>query len=378
MIVSLALVIALLQAGPASPPSGRPTIVTTLSQSGADALIAELERIAPGRYSVAFAEGLPDLSRLARDPEGSVVAFYGVAAAQLEELRVLDGVPNFVRLESDRFEPSPIDPEDRGYAVLFADCVVLAIDRARAEHDLGRRIDTILPTSLAALAAGKFEGAFFASAPDLGNAAGAWIGRVAFSEPSETESLLVAFGANLVDRETPHDFAALERTRAEGPPTFALVAESSLRRGRPEDSLEGLRVFGSSLAIVRGFARLPGSEETAAHLASLLEADSVRRVAAAERVVPLRGSETELSDTDLSVRRAIEMEGPRIGLEIGKIREWVPRYRTELRERLGKRRQRFEDVYDVVFLAALALAGGWLLLRRKPADDLPRRGRADR
>lgn len=373
------LSLALAGTGPAQPAPAAPPqrILTTLSPAGTAALRAELERIAGGRYRVEPAEDFDDLARAVRSQGGDVAALYGVAVAQLEELRALDGSPEFVRFPAETAEPSPIDAGDGAYLALFADCVVLAIDRVRAERDLGRAVGTILPGSLADLAAGKFEGAFFATAPDLDSAMGAWIGRLAVAEPGKIEERLVALGANLSGRETPHDSAAIERLRAEGPPAFAVVTESAMRRLPPGDPLEGLRVFGSSLAVIRGVARLSASEELLADLGALLAPDALARVAAAERVAVLRGAAPAGIDADDSVRRAIEMEGPRVGFEIGKIREWVPRYRGELRERLGKRRQVFEDVYDVAFLLALAVAGGWLLLRRKPADDPPRRGRAD-
>jgi len=367
-----ALVFSLVLTSTPQPPAAKQTIVTTLSAAGSAALALEVESIAPSRFEVKTATDYGAVLRYVADPSINVVLLYGLSLAELLQVQSDSAEVRFSKIDVVLPDPSALDAEDRTYGVLFADAVVLAIDRARTENDLGRNVDTVLPTSLSAFASGRFEGAFFAATPTLSNAAGAIVGRLAFEAGADAEDALSKFGVNLAGRETPHDGAALERTTGEGPPTFALVTESSVRKLGAATRLEAIRAFGSSLAVVRGLAWIEGRGGDSG-LIRLLEAGAVTRVADAERLVPLRGPEDGHLDASLSVRRALEMEGPRIALETTRVRDWVPRYSRELRDRLGKKRQRFEDVYDVVFLSALAVAGGWLLLRRKPADDAPRR-----
>lgn len=367
-----ALVFASLFASTPQAPAAKQTVVTTLSAAGAAALALELEAIAPSRFEVKTATEYAAVLRFVADPSVNVVLLYGLSLAELQQVQSDSLEIRYSKIDVVLPDASTLDAEDRTYGVLFADAVVLAIDRARTENDLGRGVDTVLPTSLSAIASGRFEGAFFASTPTLSNAAGAIVGRLAFEAGKNAEDALSKFGVNLAGRETQNDGAALDRTTGEGPPTFALVTESAVRKLGAATRLEGLRVFGSSLAVVRGLAWIEGRGADST-LIRLLEAGAVARVADAERLVPMRGPESGQLDANLSVRRALEMEGPRIALETTRVRDWVPRYSRDLRDRLGKKRQRFEDVYDVVLLCALAIAGGWLLLRRKPADDAPRR-----
>jgi hypothetical protein len=367
----IALLLTLLaQIAPVPPTGAKATILTRLTADGRAALAAEVEAVAPAQFDIAAAPEFAALKAAIADPSRRVALLYGVSLAELEELRGAAATRLFTPLRDA--PPSPFDPVDREYAHLFADPVVLAIDRARVLADLGRDVETVLPNRPAALCGGKFEATFFASEVRLHSASGAFVGHLAFAERGAVESLLAGLGANLASRTAPTDAAALERTLAEGAPAFALVTESSVLRLPADTVLAPIRAFGNSLAVHYGAAVLASHPSAEAVLSSLLAAPVVARIAAAERLVPLRVKPSDLSPEQAIVLQAITDEAPRLPLEITRIREWVPRYGGELREALSRKQQSFEDTYDVVFLLAILGVGAWLLLKHRPADD-PRR-----
>ncbi len=368
MIVLLALSVALPAEAVRSESAPPQTVLVGLPDAGAKALRIELERIAPGRFAiVSWNLGSGTQLPSGSSSPGDVVALFGYP---LPDLLAIGAATPFEPIVG--VDPHPLDAQDGSYRVLFADPLVAVIDEETVKRELASSVADVLPREPEELCRARFSGRFFCVPPAAGNILGAFFGRLAVANESSIDDLLVGFGGNVESSAISNAAAAIARIREEEAPAFAILTRSEFAAHATEaPGMSAIPVFGSSIAVIRGVALPKGHTEFSSVLSALFSADgdALGRIGKAIEQTPLRGARSAgLDETALAVRRAMEFEAPRIVREQEEARTVVARFDSGLKDRLKRRRERFEDVYDVVALIAIAAFVGYMLVKRRPRE----------
>lgn len=349
-------------------------IWTPLSEPARRELASWLESCAPGRFLVEAGPSGERLGAVLRE-HPDVAVLLGYAQAELEALADGRSFPELPKIPDSAAHA--LDDSAGRVRALFADPVVLAVDLDRMTRSFGGNYPDVLPRSLVDLAGADFEGRFVIEGSAVGSVAGAVFGRAAIARGKAIDRWLEGFGKNTVGALTLSDSEALGRLDRNEEKRFAVVRRSVLvREGAALGVVQAGDVSADATHVLLGFACTRA--ETVPEFMNCLAIDlgqgapALGRIAAAEGVVAVHGLvAADAEEWVKASRRALEFEAPRLRLETAAIAPTVEQFETKSKDAIARRQQRFEDVYDVAGLIAIAIVFGTFLLRRKSVETMP-------